>query len=45
MFESAKTHVNRRRGPTGRGILLIFGLTILEPQALLMYIVMTMYIL
>ena len=45
MFESTKTHVNRRRRPAGRGISLIFGLTILEPQALLMYIVMTMYIL
>ena len=38
MFESAKTHVNWRRRPTGRGILLIFGPTILELQALLMYI-------
>ena len=34
-----------RRRPNGRGIYLIFGLTTLEPQTLLMYIIMTMYVL
>ena len=38
MFESTKTHVSRRRRPTGRGILLIFGLITPEPPALVMYI-------
>ena len=45
MFESTKTHVSRRRRPAGRGILPIFGLTILEPPVLKMYIFLTMYIL
>ena len=38
MFESTKTHVSQRKRPAGRGISLIFGLTILEPTALMMYI-------
>ena len=38
MFESTKTHVSRKKRLAGRGISLIFGLTILEPPALMMYI-------
>ena len=38
MFESMKTHVNRRRRPTDPGILLNLGHITPEPQALRMYI-------
>ena len=38
-FETTRTHAHRRRRPAGRGILLIFGPTILKPPALMMYIV------
>ena len=34
IFESTNTHVSQRRRPAGHGILLIFGLTTLEPPAL-----------
>ena len=38
MFETTRTHARWRRRRAGRGILLISGLTILKPPALMMYI-------